>query len=1069
MVVAAVVMVAWYALPWTVGTAAAGGTVAGGWAAIGGMAGLKTIALHALSAVAISAVAGKLMSKGTAASGDNFSAGAKIAHRGSVEPRKIIYGECRVGGVITQVATQDHKNRKLCMFVVLSGHPIHSLEKIRLNDVDATLVDDDGATVSGETVYTVSNTRFTNTDGQNFGSGRLIRYTFHDGTQTAHDGLARASNGSSEVPDTHVFKDCAYVYIEMMYNPEALNQMPALSFQVKGKKVYDPRSFEFNANTAVNTGDNEITYKASSGASPDLSTNDSFVYDTNGGTAIGGLTNGTTYYVIKEDATTIKLATTAANANAGTAIGLTSKPSSETQKFTVSTFSSNSALCARDYLTDSTYGVKATDGEINDSTSGGGFAQAANVCDQDVTLADNSTTEKRYTANGFTNFSASGSGVLEAILSSCAGTITYTNGQFNCFPAAAQTASLTITDDDLLEPVSVVNASSRNDLFNGVKGIYVDSTNSWQAADTPVYVDVGSGSIASPQSGSYLSDDTPSGESTANYQKILEVQHPFTTTHTTSQRLAKIALHNQRFNSTMVCLVGLNFMKLQPKDWVQVTNSRLSYTNKLFEVMDMSLDVISSGDSDVPYLAVRLSLKETAASITAFTYNEHVAPLATASDLSTGDLSVAAPTNLALAATTTVEGATTKAQILVTWTNDDDDGVLGTEISWSAPDAASSFQSGAVGKGTARFIIPNLLVSDQGVTAKNYIVKIRHFSYKNVYSAYTSTANTNTALPSAPSAPTSLAASTDKPLITNLSWVNPSNTNLRAVKIHRKTSSSVPSNTTDDLVATLAGEPGKKMQWTTGKDDGLTAATNYYYWVSSINHSGTESAFHPSGTGVTGAFQKVPAGDMNVGTLSAISADMGSLTAGTIELDGAGWVKGGQSAYNNGTGYFLGYEGGYKFSIGSPTGNRLTWDGTTMTVVGDLKVGEYIAHASISVGAAVTERSHTSTSYASYKQFTSDRDGTVRVSYAYKVADSEDANSAVRVTVNDVTQNTLSFGTTASYTTNTVDVTVSEGDEIEILLLSGETSFAATATVYVKDVYLYADVAVRGSATVDVN
>jgi len=47
-------------------------------------------------------------------------------------------------------------------------------------------------------------------------------------------------------------------------------------------------------------------------------------YTNGGGTAIGGLTSGTAYFIIKVDQNTIKLATSAANANAGTAINLSS-------------------------------------------------------------------------------------------------------------------------------------------------------------------------------------------------------------------------------------------------------------------------------------------------------------------------------------------------------------------------------------------------------------------------------------------------------------------------------------------------------------------------------------------------------------------------------------------------------------------------------------------------------------------------------------------------------------------------------------------------------------------------
>lgn len=55
-------------------------------------------------------------------------------------------------------------------------------------------------------------------------------------------------------------------------------------------------------------------------AEHDLFTGDEVVYNNGGGTSIGGLTSGSTYYVVKITANTIKLATTHANAIAGTPV-----------------------------------------------------------------------------------------------------------------------------------------------------------------------------------------------------------------------------------------------------------------------------------------------------------------------------------------------------------------------------------------------------------------------------------------------------------------------------------------------------------------------------------------------------------------------------------------------------------------------------------------------------------------------------------------------------------------------------------------------------------------------------
>lgn len=60
-----------------------------------------------------------------------------------------------------------------------------------------------------------------------------------------------------------------------------------------------------------------------------------------------------------------------------------------------------------------------------------------------------------------------------------------------------------------------------------------------------------------------------------------------------------------------------------------------------------------------------------------------------------------------------------------------------------------------------------------------------------------------------------------------------------------------------------------------------------------------------------------------------------TITGGGITLSAGGNIKGGQTAYDTGTGFFLGYSSSaYRFSIGNSAGNKLTWDGTTLTVSG---------------------------------------------------------------------------------------------------------------------------------------
>lgn len=596
---------------------------------IGGMtAGM--MAAMTFGTTLLTSVIGGMTSKGLNATAGNF--GSKFAARGATAHRQLIYGKCRVGGTFVHMETTGVDNYMLHAVVVLAGHEIESLEGVRLNDVDLTT---SSSTISGSTVFTVTNADFTNTENDNkFDSnGRLIRFTFQDGSQTAVDGYMDAQLNSMTTSDK--FLDCAYVYIQMVFDPEKFGGgMPKMSFIVKGKKVYDPRT----------------------------------------------------------DSTA---------------------------------WSENPALCVRDYLSNTTYGLKALSSEINDTTNAGGIAAAANACEVDVTLADNSTTEDKYTANGFTNFGADGQGVLEGLLSSMAGKLSYTNGQFNVFAGTTQTPSLTITDDNLLASVNVTTNASTGELYNTVKPVFVDAANNYVATDAPAY-----------QDSTFLTEDTPNGTANdkPNYVKQMEKQLPFTTTHTMAQRIGRLALKNQRQSTTISCLVDLSFMKLQPADWVYVTNERLSYSQKVFEVISINMEVMQS--EEVPVLAVRLNLKETASSIYAFATSDYAAAIAQGSDLALGSYAMAAPSNLSVATDSTTVDAYNMTSVTISWTNSVSSIVTGTEVQYKKNAGSTYFTHSTAGKGVTSVNIAGGM--EMGV---QYNFRLRHVGAVGTFSTYTSVVN----------------------------------------------------------------------------------------------------------------------------------------------------------------------------------------------------------------------------------------------------------------------------------------------------------------------------------------
>ena len=136
---------------------------------------------------------------------------------------------------------------------------------------------------------------------------------------------------------------------------------------------------------------------------------------------------------------------------------------------------------------------------------------------------------------------------------------------------------------------------------------------------------------------------------------------------------------------------------------------------------------------------------------------------------------------------------------------------------------------------------------------------------------------------------------------------------------------------------------------TSGAVGGFTLAANTlssgadatYVGMSS---AGTNAFWAGSGTFASAPFRVTAAGALTAttatitGTVNATAGYFGSgstkvaINSDGLDVGSAGRILGGMTAYNTGTGFWLGYSGAYKFSIGHDDGNRLTWDGTDLFV-----------------------------------------------------------------------------------------------------------------------------------------
>jgi hypothetical protein len=212
-------------------------------------------------------------------------------------------------------------------------------------------------------------------------------------------------------------------------------------------------------------------------------------------------------------------------------------------------------------------------------------------------------------------------------------------------------------------------------------------------------------------------------------------------------------------------------------------------------------------------------------------------------------------------------------------------------------------------------------------------------------------------------------------------------------------------------------------------DETGTAGTPYYYWVKAVDHLGNTSGFPSS---VTGTPRNVAEGDVqanaityakiSVVNLAAIKADMGDITAGTLTLSTSGYIRGGQTGYNTGIGFFLGYStDAYKFSIGNPASNYITFDGSVLIIAGAVKPN-IVANDDLLLSAD-TERSTINTEYTQVKQITVQFGGTLRIKFDLRSsADGAGAIVKARIYRNGVAVGTERSSNSSTYATRSEDI-----------------------------------------------
>lgn len=613
--------------------------------------------------------------------------GQTVTSRQATASHNIIYGRTRVGGTIVHMETTAESNEYLHLVISIAGHEIDGFEKIYFDNQEISL-DSNGVGYDGKV---------------------MVKYGLGSDTQTAFSDLVSVS--AAGWSENHRLRGRACAYIRLKYDSDKFpNGVPNISFLVRGKKVYDPRT------------------------------------------------------------------------------GLTA-------------WSSNAALCVNDYLTSTRYGLGCNySAEIDNAA----LIAAANTCDESVPLIGGGT-EKKYECHGVISTGNAPQDIINSLLTSMAGKAVFAGGKWRILAGAYYTPTLTFDEDDLRAGFRVQSLVSRRESFNCIKGLFSSAADNYIPTDFPPIV-----------SDAFIAQDN--GEPV--YKNI---ELPFTTSASMAQRLAKIELLKARQQITLTLPLKLHGLQANVGDIVRINNTRMGWSLKPFEVVSMQM---SLGET----LGVDLELREISTDVFDWsTSEEQVYDPAPNTNLP-NPFFVAPPTELAVTDVSAVmNDGSLQPQLLVTWTSSIDKFVTSYEVQWLR---------GAYGDITAETEWNSIIVYEPKYTISSiiptaeYTIRVRAINSVGVKSVFVSIGNiSNGGDITPPSIPSSLTAVGGFRQI-KLTWVNPTQTDLKTIDVYRNTVNN--------------SESAIKIATTTSSaftDTGLGISETFYYWVRAVDFSGNTSAF----------------------------------------------------------------------------------------------------------------------------------------------------------------------------------------------------------------------------------
>ena len=242
------------------------------------------------------------------------------------------------------------------------------------------------------------------------------------------------------------------------------------------------------------------------------------------------------------------------------------------------TFSANPAFCLLDYLRNERYGKGIPTADIDLQS----FRDASVVCDTQVTPFSGGSDINLFDCNAVLDTSKKVIDNVRELLKGCRGFLPYTSGKYKLIIETTGTASITLTEDDIIGGYNLASPS-KNDKYNRVIVSFVNPDRNFQV-DEVQFPPVDDSGLSSA--------DRHAQMKTVDGGFLLEGKFDFKTLTSPYQaeEMAEIILRRSREALSLEINVGFDAYDLAIGDIVNITHASLGFSAKAFRVMGITFN-----------------------------------------------------------------------------------------------------------------------------------------------------------------------------------------------------------------------------------------------------------------------------------------------------------------------------------------------------------------------------------------------------------------------------------------------------------------------------------------------